>query len=184
MSACSPEVKRLKSGVAPGNVSSRLRWPIRAAAFLATTWTRRRARRKAAQAGVAGRVTFERIAAEQLSLVDRFDLVMAFNCIHDMAHPRRVLAAIRQIVKPDGAALWSEAHAGDRLEENLTPQGRTMYASSTMHCMTVSLAQGGEGLGSVIGADQARVMALEASFTRFAKLPVKNPVHQIFLLRR
>ena len=143
-----------------------------------------RARRKAAQAGVAGRVTFERIAAEQLSLVDRFDLVMAFNCIHDMAHPRRVLAAIRQIVKPDGAALWSEAHAGDRLEENLTPQGRTMYASSTMHCMTVSLAQGGEGLGSVIGADQARVMALEASFTRFAKLPVKNPVHQIFLLRR
>src|SRR6185437_8693246 len=143
-----------------------------------------RARRKAAQAGVAGRVNFERIAAEQLSLADRFDLVMAFNCIHDMARPRSVLAAIRRIVKPDGAALWSEAHAGDRLEENLTPQGRTMYASSTMHCMTVSLAQGGEGLGSVIGADRARTMAQEAGFTRFEKLLVKNPVHQIFLLRR
>lgn len=143
-----------------------------------------RARRKAAEAGVAERVSFERIAAEQLSFADRFDLVMAFNCIHDMAQPRQVLAAIRQIVKTDGAALWSEAHAGDRLEDNLTPQGRTMYASSTMHCMTVSLAQGGEGLGSVIGADQARAMALEAGFTGFDKLPVKNPVHQIFLLRR
>ncbi len=143
-----------------------------------------RARRKAAQAGLAERVTFERIAAEQLSFAGRFDLVMAFNCIHDMAQPRRVLAAIRRIIKPDGAALWSEAHAGDRLEDNLTPQGRTMYASSTMHCMTVSLAQGGEGLGSVIGADQARAMAHEAGFTRFEQLPVKNPVHQIFLLRQ
>jgi SAM-dependent methyltransferase len=143
-----------------------------------------RARRKAAEAGVAERVRFERIAAEHLPFADRFDLVMAFNCIHDMAQPRQVLAAIRQIVKPDGAALWSEAHAGDRLEENLTPRGRTMYASSTMHCMTVSLAQGGEGLGSVIGAAQARAMAREAGFAGFDILPVKNPFHQIFLLRR
>ena len=143
-----------------------------------------RARRKAAQAGVADRVTFERIAAEELSLADRFDLVMAFNCIHDMARPRQVLAALHRILRPEGAALWSEAQAGDRLEENLTPQGRTMYASSTMHCMTVSLAQGGEGLGSVIGEAKARAMAGEAGFSRFAQLPVKNPFHQIFLLRR
>lgn len=143
-----------------------------------------RARRKAAQAGVAGRVAFERIAAEELPFADRFDLVMAFNCIHDMARPRQVLAALHRIVKPDGAALWSEAQAGDRLEQNLNPQGRTMYASSTMHCMTVSLAQGGEALGSVIGEAKARAMAGEAGFSRFERLPVKNPIHQIFLLRR
>jgi ubiquinone/menaquinone biosynthesis C-methylase UbiE len=142
-----------------------------------------RARRKADQAGVAGRVTFTQVAAEDLSFAARFDLVMAFNCIHDMARPRQVLSAIHRIVKPDGAAMWSEAHAGNRLEDNLTAQGRTMYASSTMHCMTVSLAQGGEGLGSVIGEEQARKMALEAGFARFEKLPVKNPVHQIFLMR-
>ncbi len=50
--------------------------------------------------------------------------------------------------------------------------------------MTVSLAQGGEGLGSVIGESKARGMAQEAGFTRFERLPVKNPVHQIFVLRR
>ena len=142
-----------------------------------------RAVAKAAQAGVAGRVAFERIAAEELSFAGRFDLVMAFNCIHDMARPRQVLAAIHRIVKPDGAVLWSEARASDRLEENLNSQGRTMYASSTMHCMTVSLAQGGEGLGSVIGEAKARTLAEEAGFSRFDKLPVKNPFHQIFLLR-
>jgi 2-polyprenyl-3-methyl-5-hydroxy-6-metoxy-1,4-benzoquinol methylase len=143
-----------------------------------------RARGKVAHAGVAGRVTFERIAAEELPFAGRFDLVMAFNCIHDMAQPRRVLAALHRIVKPDGAVLWSEAHASDRLEENLNPQGRTMYAASTMHCMTVSLAQGGEGLGSAISEAKARALAAEAGFSSFGKLPVKNPIHQIFLLRR
>lgn len=143
-----------------------------------------RARDKAARAGVAGRVAFERIAAEHLPYADRFDLVMAFNCIHDMARPRAVLATLCRIVKPDGAVLWSEAQASDRLEENLTPQGRVMYATSTMHCMTVSLAQGGEGLGSAVGENKARAMAHEAGFSSFERLPVKNPVHQIFLLRR
>jgi SAM-dependent methyltransferase len=143
-----------------------------------------RAREKATRAGISNRVTFERIAAEELPYADRFDLVTAFNCIHDMAQPRAALAAIRRIVKPSGACLWSEAHAGNRLEENLNPQGRTMYAASTMHCMTVSLAQRGEGLGSVIGESKARGMAQEAGFTQFEKLPVKNPVHQIFVLRR
>ena len=143
-----------------------------------------RAREKAVRAGIANRVACERIAAEDLPFADRFDLVMAFNCIHDMAQPRSALAAIRRIVKPTGAFLWSEAQAGDRLEENLTPQGRTMYAASTMHCMTVSLAQGGEGLGVVIGEAKARRLAHEAGFTRFERLAVKNPVHQIFVLRR
>jgi 2-polyprenyl-3-methyl-5-hydroxy-6-metoxy-1,4-benzoquinol methylase len=143
-----------------------------------------RARLKADRSGLAGRVVFERIAAEQLPFENRFDLVMAFNCIHDMAQPRQVLQTVRRIIKSDGTFLWSEARAGDKLEENLTPQGRTMYASSTMHCMTVSLAQRGEGLGSVIGPAKARMLALEAGFSSFSKLPVKNPVHDIFLLRK
>jgi len=143
-----------------------------------------RARQRAARAGVDGRVRFEQIAAEQVPHADRFDLAMAFNCIHDMAHPRAALAGLRRMIKPDGAVLWSEAHASDRLEENFNPLGRTMYATSTMNCMTVSLAQGGEGLGSAIGENKARAMALEAGFSRFEKLAVKNPIHQIFLLRR
>jgi 2-polyprenyl-3-methyl-5-hydroxy-6-metoxy-1,4-benzoquinol methylase len=143
-----------------------------------------RARRKAAEAGLGDRVAFERTAAEELSFADRFDLVMAFNCIHDMARPRAVLSAVKRMLKPAGVFLWSEARASDRLEENLTLQGRTMYAASTMHCMTVSLAQGGEGLGSVIGENQAATMAWEAGFSHFERLPIKNPVHQIFCLRK
>jgi 2-polyprenyl-3-methyl-5-hydroxy-6-metoxy-1,4-benzoquinol methylase len=143
-----------------------------------------RARQKAQRAGIADRVNFEQVAAEDLPSRDRFDLVMAFNCIHDMAQPRQVLASICKILSPTGAFLWSEANASKRLEDNLNPQGRTLYGASTMHCMTVSLAQGGEGLGVVIGKEQAQRMAREAGFRGFAELPVKNPYHQIFVARR
>jgi 2-polyprenyl-3-methyl-5-hydroxy-6-metoxy-1,4-benzoquinol methylase len=143
-----------------------------------------RARRKANSAGLGGRIAFEQIAAERVPVTDRFDLVMAFNCIHDMAHPRAALAAIHRMIKPDGAFLWSEADVGARLEDNLGPIGRTMYGASTMHCMTVSLAQGGEGLGSAISEELAGSLAAEAGFTSLERLAIKNPFHQIFLGRK
>jgi SAM-dependent methyltransferase len=144
-----------------------------------------RARTKAANAGVGSdRLVFEQVPAEGIPHVDRFDLVMAFNCIHDMANPRGALAGIRRALKPDGVLMWSEAEASDRLEENLTPMGRAMYAASTMHCMTVSLAQGGEGLGAVIGKRLARELASQAGFASFEPVPVKNPFHQIFVARK
>jgi 2-polyprenyl-3-methyl-5-hydroxy-6-metoxy-1,4-benzoquinol methylase len=143
-----------------------------------------RARQKADRAGLGGRIAFEQIAAERVPLSDRFELVMAFNCIHDMAHPRTALAAIHRMIKPDGAFLWSEADVGARLEDNLSPIGRTMYGASTMHCMTVSLAQGGEGLGAAISEELASNLAAEAGFTSLERLAIKNPFHQIFLGRK
>ncbi|MGH7917520.1 MAG: class I SAM-dependent methyltransferase, partial [Candidatus Binataceae bacterium] len=143
-----------------------------------------RARKRIDEEGIANRVRCEQVAAEAIPERDYFDLVMAFNCIHDMANPRGALHAICQALKPEGAMLWSEAKASDRLEDNLNSWGRSMYGASTMHCMTVSLATGGEGLGSVIGPGLARELAREAGFTRFAALPVDNQFHQIFVLRK
>src|SRR5262249_16705305 len=134
------------------------------------------------RAGMEGRVSFELVAAEALP-VNRFDLAMAFNCIHDMAHPRAALRGIRKALRSGGVMLWSEADASDRLEENIGVRGRTLYGASTMHCMTVSLASGGEGLGVVVGENRMREMAREAGFSTVARLSVKNPYHQILVLR-
>jgi SAM-dependent methyltransferase len=142
-----------------------------------------RAREKARRAGIGDRLCFAQMAAESLPFQERFDLVMAFNCIHDMARPRAALAGIRRVLKPHGALLWSEAEVSDRLEDNLDTFGRTLYGASTMHCLTVSLAQNGEGLGSAIGESLARSLAAEAGFATFEKLPIKNPYHQVFLAR-
>lgn len=142
-----------------------------------------RARARAREEGLEERLHFEQTPAQAMPADGRYDLVMAFNCIHDMADPKGALAAIRRSLKPTGAFLWSEAKASDRLEENATPMGRLLYAASCMHCLTVSLAGGGLGLGTVVGPEKARELALEAGFSSFQVLPVEHPFHRLFLLR-
>ena len=68
-----------------------------------------------------------------------------------------------------------EPDAGDTLEENLHPGGALLYAMSTLHCMTVSLAHGGEGLGTAWGSKRAEEMCGEAGFSRFRRLDIQNP---------
>jgi SAM-dependent methyltransferase len=95
----------------------------------------------------------------------RFDLVTAFDAIHDQAKPRAVLAGIARALRPDGVFLMVDIRASSRLEENLEhPLGPMLYAVSTLHCMTVSLALDGEGLGTVWGEQKARELLREAGF--------------------
>jgi ubiquinone/menaquinone biosynthesis C-methylase UbiE len=143
-----------------------------------------RARGKATKAGLSDRLSFELVAAEELPAEPGFDLIMAFNCVHDMANPRGALRGVRRTLQEGGAFLWSEANASDHLEENIGPMGRLLYAASTMHCMTVSLASDGEGIGTVLGPALAARMADEAGFSSFQRLDIKHPYHQLFLARK
>ncbi len=96
---------------------------------------------------------------------ERFDFITAFDAIHDQAQPRRVLAGIAAALRPGGTFLMVDDRASSHLHENLDhPLGPFLYGVSTMHCMTVSLAQGGEGLGTVWGEQKARELLAEAGF--------------------
>lgn len=139
-----------------------------------------RARATAVQRGLP--VSFELLAAEDLPL-RTYDLVMAFNCIHDMAQPSDALRGIRSALVDDGWFLWSEAPVSDRLEENTGLFGRIAYGASCMHCMTVSLANGGAGLGVVVGPETIRSLANDAGFRSCDVLPVEHPQHRIYVLR-
>jgi 2-polyprenyl-3-methyl-5-hydroxy-6-metoxy-1,4-benzoquinol methylase len=143
-----------------------------------------RARTTAADAGVSDRVTFELHAAEDLTVDEQFDLIMAFNCIHDMAQPVAALRGIRRALRPDGTFLWSEARTSDRVEENIGPLGRTVYAASAMHCMTVSLASGGMGLGAIVGEQTVRQLAQEAGFASCEPLNVEHAYHRVYALTK
>jgi SAM-dependent methyltransferase len=141
-----------------------------------------RARRAAKEAGLAN-VRFERAAAETLPTEPPFDFVMSFDTIHDMVNPRGVLRRIRQALHPGGTYLMVEPAAGDTLEENLHPGGALLYAMSTLHCMTVSLAHGGEGLGTAMGARKAEELCREAGFSSFRRLDVENPFNAFYEVR-
>lgn len=96
----------------------------------------------------------------------QYDLITAFDAIHDQAAPDKVLAGIARCLRPDGVFFMQDIAASSYLENNLDhPVGPLLYTISTMHCMTVSLAQGGMGLGTMWGEEKAREMIKEAGFS-------------------
>jgi 2-polyprenyl-3-methyl-5-hydroxy-6-metoxy-1,4-benzoquinol methylase len=115
----------------------------------------------------------------------RYGLVAAFDVIHDLAQPRRVLAALARALRPGGLFLMVDIAASSRLEENLEhPLGPFLYAASLLHCMTVSLAQGGEGLGTVWGEQRARELLREAGFERVDVKRVPQDITNLYHLAR
>ena len=122
------------------------------------------ARSEAQEIGLTN-VRFEARDITQLNEPECYDLVTAFDVIHDQKAPAVVLDQVYATLKPGGTFLMQDIRASSHVEKNLDhPIGAFLYAISTMHCMTVSLAQGGEGLGTVWGEELAVKMLGDAGF--------------------
>jgi 2-polyprenyl-3-methyl-5-hydroxy-6-metoxy-1,4-benzoquinol methylase len=122
------------------------------------------ARAESAQLGVAN-TTFRTQDLATLDLEDAFDVITVFDAVHDQAQPARVLANIHRALRPGGTLLMADIKASSHLEDNVQiPWAPMSYTVSTMHCMTVSLADGGAGLGSMWGQQLAMTMLSEAGF--------------------
>lgn len=97
---------------------------------------------------------------------EAFDLVTTFDAVHDQAKPLNVLMGIARTLKPYGVYLMQDIHANTHVHDNLDhPLAPLLYTVSCMHCMTVSLAQGGDGLGTMWGRETAQEYLREAGFT-------------------
>jgi SAM-dependent methyltransferase len=120
------------------------------------------AEREAEEWGLAN-VQFEQ---RDVTTVDgSFDLVTAMVAVHDQAHPDRLLREIRRALVPGGRFLCVDSHASSELADNVgTPLGAWRYSVSTLHCLSVSLAQGGAGLGDCWGPPLALEMMHDAGF--------------------
>ena len=126
----------------------------------------------------ATNVRFEVKDAATLDEKACYDLITTFDAVHDQAKPAAVLKGIADALKDDGVYLMQDIAGSSHVHNNMDhPTGPLMYAVSTMHCMTVSLAQGGDGLGTMWGEEKAKEMLKEAGFT---KVEVKQLPHDIF----
>jgi len=78
-----------------------------------------------------------------------------------------------------------EIQGSSHVHENLEhPGAPLLYMISCMHCMTVSLAQGGEGLGAMWGEQKARELLAEAGFTSVdVYLLEHDPFNAYFVVR-
>jgi SAM-dependent methyltransferase len=142
-----------------------------------------RARAEAAAMGLAN-VAFEVADVTRLAPERPFDLITAFDAIHDQVDPAGVLRRIREALAPGGAFLMVDVHASSRLEENLAmPMATFVYTVSTMHCMTVSLAHGGAGLGTAWGTELATRMLREAGFAEVKLFERVDPMNTLYVAR-
>lgn len=110
-------------------------------------------------------VRFEKKDAAALDGSEQFDFITTFDAVHDQARPDLALRGIARSLRPTGVYLCVDTAGSSTLADNLAdPLGTFKYTWSVMHCMTVSLAYGGMGLGTVWGEQLARQMIAEAGF--------------------
>lgn len=167
-------VERLQRGAKVGEFCCGIghRLNVMARAFPASTFTGYdftersidKAREEARQLGLTN-VSFVVQDVSELKLRDVFDVITGFDAIHDLAKPRAVLKAVHAALRPGGTFFMADVRASSRLEENVSHVlGPWFYVWSLAHCMTLSLGQNGEGLGSMWGEEQALEYLSEAGF--------------------
>ncbi|WP_427017682.1 methyltransferase domain-containing protein [Pseudarthrobacter sp. P1] len=126
---------------------------------------------------------FQERDASTLDLAGTLDLVTAFDMVHDQAHPAAVLRNIHTSLRPGGTFLMVDINASSNLEDNIDlPWGSFLYTVSAVHCMSVSLGQGGDGLGTVWGVQLAESMLHDAGFGPVARTVLdEDPINAYFV---
>jgi 2-polyprenyl-3-methyl-5-hydroxy-6-metoxy-1,4-benzoquinol methylase len=140
------------------------------------------ARERAQEAGVGARVRFETEPAASYG-GGSYDLVTMFDCLHDMGDPVGAARHVHSTLKGDGTWMIVEPNAGDRVEDNLNPVGRTYYSFSTLLCTPASLSQEvGLALGAQAGEARIRDVVQAGGFTRFRRV-AETPFNLVYEAR-
>jgi SAM-dependent methyltransferase len=144
-----------------------------------------RGRREAADWGLAN-VAFVPLDVTTLPTSPPFGTVFAFDAIHDQADPAGVLGRVFDALEPGGVFVMFDIRASSKLENNVgNPMAPLLYAISTLHCMTVSLAVGGAGLGTVWGEELALEMLAAAGFVDVTVHEVAaDPMDSVYVARK
>lgn len=130
-----------------------------------------RARREANSSDL-NNVTFEQLPAELIP--DGFDLITAFDVIHDLPDPFRVLSRVKDALLPEGTFFMMEPNAASTLAENMSPYGALLYGMSVLYCLPQSLTSEGPGLGTAWGPERAERLCRDVGFSHFRRLDIEN----------
>jgi 2-polyprenyl-3-methyl-5-hydroxy-6-metoxy-1,4-benzoquinol methylase len=136
-------------------------------------------------AGVTN-VRFHDVSKEPLPDAPTYDLIMTFDCLHDMTRPHEAAAAIRRAIKPDGAWFIADINGAPTFEENMQNRlSPLLYAVSVISCMSSALSEpGGAGYGTYGLPEPAmRELVERAGFTRFRRLDLQHPINAYYEAR-
>jgi len=136
----------------------------------------------AEKANVADRVKFEAASASDFPDA-QYDLICFFDCLHDMGNPTSAIKHCFETLSSDGSILIVEPMAGNSVEENFNPVGRTFSAASTLCCTANAIAQGGTALGAVASEEALKETVLAGGFTHFRRA-AETPFNRVFEARK
>ena len=175
-------VRMLDAGCGSGRILNRLAELFPNSRFVGLDLSTEATATARAEASAKGLVNVEFIARD-LSDFDTtadpeaFDVVTTFDAVHDQARPLSLLKGIHRTLRPGGVYLMQDIKGSSSVRNNIGhPLGTFLYTVSTMHCMTVSLAQGGEGLGAMWGEEKTREYLQRAGFRSVEK---HEPAHDV-----
>ena len=138
-----------------------------------------------AQARRLENVAFAECDAADSASFGHYDLITAFDAIHDQAKPTRVLENIVGALRPGGVFLMQDIAGSSHLSKNVShPLGPLLYTVSCLHCMSVSLSQGGEGLGAMWGREKACEMLHAAGFVDVEVHELPHDIQNFFYVCR
>jgi SAM-dependent methyltransferase len=141
------------------------------------------ARANAQAAGVADRVTFSLRDVSDPGLAGQYDLVTAFEMVHDMARPVEALANFRQLLGPGGALVVADERVGETFTAPGDDVERMNYGFSVVHCLPASMAESpSAAIGTVIRPPVMRRCAAEAGFMSVEILPIENDFWRFYRL--
>lgn len=142
-----------------------------------------RATENAQRNRVAERVQFHARDAGDPGLSGQYDLVTAFECVHDMSNPVGVLRKMRQLAGENGTVLIVDERVGDAFTAEGNDVEWMMYGWSILHCLPVGLAEdSGVGTGTVMRTNTLKQYASEAGFSKFEVLPIENYFFRFYRL--
>jgi 2-polyprenyl-3-methyl-5-hydroxy-6-metoxy-1,4-benzoquinol methylase len=142
--------------------------------------------RKRAQEQGLGNLSVFVAPAERFPTQDPYDLIITFDCIHDMTAPQEAIDEIHRRLKPDGTWFVKDIRSKPSFEENLrNPMLAMMYGFSLFSCMASAMSEpGGAGLGTLgFNPEVAESMSRTAGFTRFRMLDFKDPGNLYYEVR-
>ncbi len=140
------------------------------------------AKAKAEKAGVSDHVKFA-VASAQDFPNDDYDLVSFFDCLHDMGDPIGAAKHAFETLDADGSVMLVEPMAGNTVEDNFNPIGRTFSGASALCCTANAMALGGSALGAVASDDALRETVMAGGFTQFRRA-AETPFNRVFEARR
>ena len=141
------------------------------------------AREHAEEYALTDRVVFHALDAAEAPGAGEFQLVTAFECVHDMPDPVAVLAGARRLLADGGSMIVMDERVPEEFTGPGDPVEQLMYGISMLICLPDGMSHPPSvGTGTVMRPDVLRGYALEAGFTSVEVLPVEHEMFRFYRL--